>query len=337
MSDARAFFELTPERVLRAVEAAGLRCTGRCLALNSFENRVYDVELELDDDAEPARPPGANFRVVKFYRPGRWTPAQILEEHAFIRDLREAEIPAVGPVEFPDGGTLRAESESGILYSVFPKQGGRSPDELAPDQLRRIGRLLARMHVVGARRPAPHRLRLDVDTYGRANLEYLLKNSWIPVDFESRYRRAAEAIFAQVEPWFGGVETIRLHGDCHLGNLLWSSDGPYFVDFDDLVIGPPVQDLWLMMPGRDDEARRQWDALLEGYEEMREFDRRSLRLIEPLRSLRLIHYAAWVARRWDDPAFPRAFPEFNSHRYWRDQTEDLEQQLRVIVGQESGE
>jgi len=321
------FFSLTPDRVLAAVESAGFLCTGRCMALNSFENRVYDVELETD---ERPMTPSENHRVAKFYRPGRWNEDQILEEHRFIKDLIDAEIPAIAPLEFPEGGTLRKAPDSGIFYTLFPKVGGRAPDELTPDQLRWVGRLLARIHTVGGMREAKHRVQIGPDSYGRANLEFLLAKNWLPMDYLARYRDAANAIFAECDTLFLQFSNIRLHGDCHLGNLLWNKDGPFFLDFDDMVRGPAVQDLWLLMPGRDEIARASLNHLIEGYDEIRIFDRASLRLIEPLRALRLIHYAAWIARRWEDPAFPQAFPEFNSHRYWNDQAQDLEEQLRQI-------
>ena len=337
----RFFFELTPDRVLEAVEASGLRCTGRCAALNSFENRVYDVELEMDKDAPNAaeqRAHALNRRVVKFYRPGRWTREQILEEHEFLQQLVAAEIPAIAPLPFPSGETVRDTPVGGIISAIFPKVGGRAPDELTDDQLLRIGRLLARIHNVGASKPAQHRMKLTPDSYGISNLEFLLKGDWIPIDYRARYETAVRAICELVDPWFLETPAQRVHGDCHLGNLLWNNQGPFFLDFDDMVIAPPVQDVWMLVPGREDEDKRQRSVLLEGYEEMRTFDHTSLRLIEPLRALRFVHYTAWVARRWQDPAFPLAFPQFGSHRYWSDETDDLEEQLRMIqaLGQMDG-
>lgn len=334
------FFELTPDRVLDALEASGLRSTGRCMALNSFENRVYDIELE-PESAEAlgeavkaqgsATAAGGNRRVViKFYRPGRWSREQILEEHEFLSDLREAEIPAIAPLPFQDGTTLKA-TPSGIWYSVFPKVGARAPDEFTDEQLLRVGRLLGRVHNVGAAKKAKHRIEITPATYGWANLEYLLKN-WVPADFSARYETTVRKILKTSEPWFEGVATQRVHGDCHPGNLLLDGEGHFFfLDFDDMGVGPPAQDVWLLVPGRDRDSRAQRELLLEGYAEMRAFDRaRQLRLIEPLRAMRFIHYTAWIARRWEDPAFPAAFPEFNSHAYWADETADLEEQLRVI-------
>ncbi len=328
------FFELTPERVLDAVERAGILCTGRCLTLNSFENRVYEVEIESESPVD-ARAPG-NRRVVKFYRPGRWSQAQILEEHAFLAELVAQEIPVVEPLAFPDGSTLQ-RLDSGIFYTLFPKVGGRAPDELNDEALRRIGRLIARIHQVGRARAAPNRIELNPRTYGLANLDTLLSRDLVPMEFRDRYESAARDICAKTEPWFKETRSQRIHGDCHLGNLLFGNATTgselnwFLVDFDDFCMGPPVQDLWLLLPGRD---RQKLELLLEGYEEIGEFDRSTLRLIEPLRALRFIHYTGWVARRWDDPAFPQAFPQFGSYRYWKDETEDLERQWnRIRLGQ----
>jgi len=333
MMDHRAgyFFELTPDKVLQAVEASGLLCTGRCLALNSFENRVYDVELELDENAQE-RPLAAGRAVAKFYRPGRWSRQQILEEHQFLMDLAQAEIPVVAPLLFPDGQTLQQCGLSGgIFYALFPKVGGRAPDELSDDQLIRVGRLLGRIHNEGAARKAPSRLKLNTETYGTSNLEFLLEGNWIPVDFQKRYLTAVEKICQISRPWFSEIDSHRIHGDCHLGNLIWNDLGPFFLDFDDMVNGPAVQDIWLLVPGRDTQAQRQRQVLLQGYLQMREMDPRSFRLIEPLRALRFVHYTAWIARRWEDPAFPQAFPQFGTHQYWSSEVADLEEQLSLVL------
>lgn len=333
----RFFFELTPDRVLEAVEESGFRCTGLCIGLNSFENRVYEVELETDG-APPSKASErlANRRIVKFYRPGRWTREQILEEHLFIQDLNEAEIPAVAPLRFPDGATLRQTPGSGIWYTLFPKIGGRAPDELDADQLVRIGRLLGRMHGVGAARAAVHRVEIGPETYGRANLKFLSDGDWVPAELRTRFADVVSAICEAAAGLFAGVAMHRIHGDCHLGNLLWSERGPFFVDFDDMLRGPAVQDLWLLIPGRDEGAREKLELMLSGYEEMRGFDRRTLRLVEPLRALRFVHFCAWIARRWEDPAFPLAFPQFGTPRYWNELTLDLEEQLRLIRPEGAG-
>lgn len=337
----RYFFELTPDRVLEAVESLGLRCSGRCTALNSFENRVYEIELEEDEEMNDrsASAVFARRRVVKFYRPGRWTREQILEEHEFLLDLQKSEIPVVAPIEFSKGEdtqakqTLHVAKESGIYYALFPKVGGRAPDELQDDQLRWIGRLLARIHSVGALKSAPYRIEINAENYGRKNLRTLLDGNWIPLEFAARYEKTVTEICLLTEKLFSRLPATaihRIHGDCHLGNLLWNQNGPFFLDFDDMVRGPAVQDIWLLVPGRDEESIRQRQVLLAGYEEMREFDDSTLKLIEPLRALRFVHYSAWIARRWDDPAFPAAFPQFGSHRYWQDQVHDLELQLELI-------
>ncbi len=327
------FFQLTPERVLEAVEASGLLCTGRCIAMNSFENRVYDVELEGNDGSSLS----SSRRIAKFYRPERWTPEQILEEHQFLADLQEAEIPAIAPIPFPNGKTLHCIADSKIWYVLFPKVGGRAIDELSDEQLVRVGRLLGRMHNVGAARKSSHRISLDTRTYGYSNLEFLLKNSWIPPEFVGRYESTVRQICEISAPLLEAIPYQRIHGDCHFGNLLWNQNGPFFLDFDDMVFGPEVQDIWLLVPGRDDEATRRRNVLIEGYQEIRDWNPASIRLIESLRALRIVHYTAWIAKRWNDPAFPLAFPQFNTHTYWQTELAALEDQLRFIrqEGEES--
>lgn len=324
------FYELTPERILEAVEAAtGLRCTGRCLALNSMENRVYEVEIEIADESA-VKSRFDHFRVVKFYRPGRWTKEQILEEHTFLADVTAADIAVAAPLPFPDGSTLRKVSGSEIWCAVFPKIGGRSPDELNDDDLERIGRLLARLHNVGKSKPAAHRLKLTPELYGLQNLRFLYDQGFLPLELRDYYKQVVEEICTLVTPWFQAADYQRIHGDCHFGNILWAATGPCLLDFDDMVMGPCVQDLWLILPGRDEETRRQLQVLLSAYEQMRSFDRETLRLIEPLRALRFVHYSAWIARRWQDPAFQRTFPQFNTPGYWNEQLSDLREQLSVI-------
>lgn len=332
----RFFFELTPEKVLGAVESLGFVCTGRCMALNSMENRVYEIEIEVPSDA-PLKSPSERFRVAKFYRPGRWSQEQILEEHEFLLDLQEDEVPVVAPLRLPDpvhGPTLHQMKDSGIWFALFQKMGGRSVDELNDTQVERLGRLLGRIHAVGARKKAQHRIELTPTVYGTNNLEFLLSQKMVPADLEARYCQAVEKICVLSAPWFAHAmekgQYQRIHGDCHFGNILWNDRGPFFLDFDDCVRGPCVQDLWLVQPGRDEEARRQFAILLEAYEQMRDFDRRSLRLIEPLRALRFVHFSAWIAKRWDDASFPAHFPHFGTHKYWQEQVADLEDQLSLI-------
>ena len=305
-----SFFALTPDRVLDAVEVGGLRCTGRCLPLRAFENRVYEVELE--DERR---------LVVKFYRPGRWSRETILDEHAFLADVAAAEVPAVAPLDLGTGVTL-GEIE-GISYAAFPKIRGRTLDELDAPNRRRIGRTIGRMHAVGAARDAPHRPHLDVQRYVHEPLEVLLKGDFIPGTLAPRYRDVALHLADAVSKPLAAARTQRIHGDLHMGNLLWTSDGPVLVDFDDCLVGPPVQDLWLLARGDSEDARRERGDLIEGYELFREFDRSSLALCEPLRALRIIHMSGWIARRWDDPSFPQAFPNFRDHRYWMQEYEAL--------------
>ncbi|NDC38563.1 MAG: serine/threonine protein kinase [Proteobacteria bacterium] len=293
-----------------------------------MENRVYEVEIETADEA-PADP-ASRFRIVKFYRPGRWSQEQILEEHQFLSDLAAQEVPACAPLSFTDGSTLKLAPEINIWYAVFPKVRGRAPEELSDEQLAWMGRLLARLHLVGAQRPAPNRLCLTPEQYGLKNLEFLERSKTLPMESASAYSTAVKEICRLSEPLFRGIATQRIHGDCHQGNILWGASGPFFVDFDDMVTGPCVQDLWLIVPGRDTEAKIQMDILLEGYEQMRSFDRRELRLIEPLRALRYIHFSAWIARRWQDPYFQRTFTQFGTNAYWEGQLADLREQLELI-------
>ena len=313
------FFALTPDRVLEAVEVGGLRCTGRCLPLRAFENRVYEIELE--DERR---------LIVKFYRPGRWSRETILDEHAFLLDLAAAEIPAVAPLDLGNGRTLN-EIE-GIHYAAFPKVRGRTLDELDAEGRRRIGRTIGRLHAVGAARDAPHRPRLDVQRYVHEPLEVLAKGDFIPGTLGPRYRDVALRIADAVAGPLAAARVQRIHGDLHMGNILWATDGPVLVDFDDCLVGPPVQDLWLLARGDSEEARRARADLLEGYELFREFDRATLALCEPLRALRIVHMSGWIARRWEDPSFPPAFPNFREHRYWMQEYEELIAIAEALAG-----
>lgn len=315
------FFSLTPDALLDAVEAAlghGARATGRCFTLNSLENRVYDLELEEDRRV-----------VAKFYRPGRWSRAAILQEHTLLAELVEAEVPVVAPLPLADGSTLMA-LPSGILFAIFPRVVGRCLQELDDLQLLQIGRLLGRLHNVAAAGTADERPILSPRTYGEPALAGLLASGFVDEQVKASYEQTARALLQAAEPLWNGVALHRLHGDCHLGNLLWQDSRPFFLDFDDLVSGPAVQDVWMVVRGRDEEAVRQRDLLLTGYEQMRAFDRRTLRLIEPLRGLRLIHYAAWVAKRFADPIFPRTFPHFPSYQHWADELQALRETLAYI-------
>lgn len=308
------FLGLTPDKVLAAVERAGFATRPLCYPLNSFENRVYEVELA-----------DGNRVIAKFYRPGRWSRDQILEEHSFLRELAEEEVPVAPPLPFASGESL--ESIDNIFYGLFERRGGRAPDELDDELTARLGMLTGRLHSVGARRDAPSRWRLGGDHWVREPLAWLAANGNVPADSWGRFRAAAEKIAEVADRGLAGVETHRLHGDLHLGNVLLRDGRLRLLDFDDLCVGPAVQDLWLAHPGRDDatwEKRRVW---IEGYERFRLFDRSTLALIESLRGLRMVHYAAWLARRYHDPAFQRAWPEFGSDEYWRRTATDLEEQV----------
>jgi Ser/Thr protein kinase RdoA (MazF antagonist) len=296
--------------VLDAVEVGGLRCTGRCLPLRAFENRVYEVEL--DDERR---------LVIKFHRPGRWSRETILEEHAFLAELAAAEIPVVPPLDLGTGTTLG--EIDGIFYSVFPKVRGRIMDELDAERRRLIGRTIGRMHAVGAARGARHRPRLDVQRYVHEPLEALAAGKCMPDNLLPRYRDVALRIAAATAPRLAAAKPQRIHGDLHWGNVLWTSEGPVLVDFDDMLVGPPVQDLWLLARGDSEEARREREDLLAGYELFREFDRSTLALAEPLRALRIIYMSGWIARRYDDPAFPVAFPTFRLASYWMAEYEEI--------------
>jgi Ser/Thr protein kinase RdoA (MazF antagonist) len=325
------FYSLTPEKILEAVESTGLRCSGRCLTLNSMENRVYEVELELSDqEIEALTSRSERFRIVKFYRPGRWTREQIEEEHQFLFDLEQADIPVISPLKTSSGDSVSELPGLGIYFTVFPKCGGRSPDELSDEQLLWLGRLLARMHIVGASREARSRITISPESYGRQSVQILKQKRVVPLEFETSYFRTVEQAIELIEPLFKNLAIHRVHGDCHFGNILWGDLGPFFVDFDDMVNGPAVQDMWLITGGRDQETVRQRNLLFEGYEQIRHFDRSSARLIEPLRFLRMTHFNAWIAKRWEDPAFQRSFPYFPSNNHWSSETAAAEEMLRII-------
>ncbi|GAB5098575.1 serine/threonine protein kinase [Caballeronia sp. LP006] len=322
-SEAPPFAGLAPERVLDALDSvlipAGKRTDGRLLALNSYENRVYQAGLE---DGPPI--------VAKFYRPGRWSDAAILEEHAFVATLTEREIPAV-PALSLEGATLH-EFE-GFRFSVFERRGGRAPDLDGRDTLEWLGRFIGRIHAVGGIEPYRERPTLDIQTFGYEPREFLLTHRFVPDDVREAYERVVDMALEGVAQCFeraGDVRHLRLHGDCHPSNVLWTDAGPHFVDFDDSRMGPAVQDLWLLLPGDRAEASRALADLLAGYEDFCDFDSRELHLIEALRTLRLIHYAAWLARRWNDPAFPAAFPWFNTQRYWEERILELREQVGAM-------
>lgn len=320
------FYSLTPDRILDAVESVGLRCTGRVLALNSMENRVYEVEIENANAATPSD----RFKVVKFYRPLRWSREEILAEHQFLLECRQQEINVVEPVLDDGGESLRELDGDGIFFAVFAKHGGRLVDELTDDQLERLGYVLGRLHNVGAAHDASARPKLTVQYYALDPLQYLRENDLIPPNFVDRYRKLVEEICEFAEPLFEKSSFQRIHGDCHVGNIVWRDDNPTMMDFDDFLHGPPVQDFWLLLPGRVSAAERELDILLNAYEQLRPFDRGTLSLVEPLRALRMIRFTGWIAKRRDDPAFTRVFEDFGSERYWGEQIVALDEQLTVM-------
>ena len=319
LSDSIPFAGLTPERILDAVESVGFRCDGTLMALNSYENRVWQIGIE---DSAPV--------IAKFYRPGRWSDAQIGEEHAFTAAMLADELPVVAPLVIA-GKSLSAHG--GFRFSVFPKQGGRAPEFGEPQILEWMGRLMARIHMVGARAPFAVRETLDIQHFGVDSRDWLLANRVIPEELEPVWRGVADQALEGVRHCYaraGQVQYLRLHGDCHAGNVLWTRDGPHFVDFDDARMGPAIQDLWMLLSGDADEMGRQFGHVLAGYETFREFDDRELQLIEALRTLRLMHHSAWLARRWNDPAFPAAFPWFATNRYWEERILELREQIAIM-------
>ena len=333
--DTHPFATLTPDFVLDALASLGLVGDGRLMTLNSYENRVYLAHLESGTPFVDEH----RAVVLKFYRPGRWSTEQIKEEHEFTLELIEAEVPVVGPLTV-DGRTLH--EYEGFHFSVSPRRGGRSPELSDGETLEWIGRFLARLHQVGSRANFVHRPAVDLASYGTQPREWLLANNHIPLEVERAWADISQQALDAVASFdglsganAGKLKSLRLHADCHAGNILWTpaeqpGGGPHFVDMDDCRSGPAVQDLWMLLSGERTERQQQLGALVDGYEQMREFDRRELALIEPLRTLRMIHYSAWVARRWEDPAFPVAFSGFGTPDYWRGQIHTMAEQLEAM-------
>lgn len=325
---------LTPERVLDAVESVGYWSDARIFPLNSYENRVYQVGIE---EGQPL--------IAKFYRPDRWSREQIAEEHSFTRDLHDAHIPVVPPLTNDDGETIHwldltdkqgaddqsaddtgGPKNSGFWFTLFARKGGHAPELDNLDNLYVLGRTIGRIHLLGSSQPFVTRPDLDVTTFGHNSRQLLLQGKWLPADYASDYQQVTEEILALIEQRFAelsGVNKIRLHCDCHPGNILWRDDAPHFVDFDDCRTGPAIQDLWMLISGDRNQQQRQLIEIIEGYEEFQPFDRRELALIEPLRALRIMHYSAWLARRWQDPTFPLHFPWFNTESYWMEHLMEL--------------
>jgi Ser/Thr protein kinase RdoA (MazF antagonist) len=329
--------QLTPDVVLDAMASVGLWGDGRLVALSSYENRVYQAGLEAGPGGDTAL---GQKVVLKFYRPGRWSDAQILEEHQFADELLAAEVPMVAALKLPtsSGPQASLHHHGGFAFSVSPWRGGRRPELQDASVLEWIGRFLARIHAVGAARAFVHRPALNLQSFGHDCAKLLLAGDHLPLDVASRWHSAfAEAMQVAQGVWddAGAVQQLRLHGDCHPGNILWTPEGsagagPHFVDLDDARMGPAVQDLWMLLSGDRAQQLQQLGALLDGYETLRELDRRELVLIEVLRTLRLIHYSAWLAQRWRDPIFPINFPWFGSRDYWQGQVDILIEQTEAM-------
>jgi Ser/Thr protein kinase RdoA (MazF antagonist) len=313
------FDRLTPDFILDAIEARGWLCDGRMLALNSYENRVYQVGIEESDPI-----------IAKFYRPGRWSREQILEEHAFSFDLARHELPAVVPLLNREGSSL--VHYEGFDIALFERRGGHSAEPDYGNNLSILGRLLARMHRVGASQRFERRPKLDLDSYARESAE-LISRQFMPTELLTAYRTLSDDLIDLMQRRIGetdGVQLIRVHGDCHSGNILWRDDTPHFVDFDDARMAPAVQDIWMLLSGEIQEQQRQMRKILDAYLEFNDFNFAELNLVEVLRTLRIMHYSAWLARRWEDPAFPRSFPWFNTTRYWEEHILELREQFAAL-------
>lgn len=318
-NESHPYDALTPDRIIDAVEAQGFRSDARILALNSYENRVYQVGLE---DAAPL--------IAKFYRPARWSDQQILEEHRFTLELAELEIPVVPPMGDSAGDTLFHHGE--FRLALYRRQGGHAPELDQLDNLVVLGRFLGRIHAAGQLDRFAHRPAVDLQSYGIDSYHFLREQRFLPMELEASYNSLCEDLIARLEQRLSEVDyrSIRLHGDCHPGNILWRDDAPHFVDFDDARSGPAVQDLWMLLSGDREQQSLQMQKLLQGYEQFCAFDLAELRLVECMRTLRIMHYAAWLARRWSDPAFPRNFPWFNTQRYWAEHILELREQLAAL-------
>ncbi len=324
-SDTRYFYELDPNQVLNCIDILGLETTGRVLTLNSMENRVYEIEIYDNNNAS-----ATSFVVAKFYRPGRWSKEQILDEHNFLCELFDEELNVIAPISI-GGKTLFYNEELRIFYCLFPKKGGRIPDEMNEQKLEELGRLIARVHNIGARSKASHRLTINPTSFGLDNLEIIRESKHLPENFRQPIIDIIKRNCDSMYKHFENITNHRIHGDAHRSNIIYrENEGAYLVDFDDMLNGPAVQDIWLMVPGSDDYAKKNRSILLENYEQFRDFDYRTLNLIEPLRALRFIHFSAWMSKRYDDPAFVAAFPYFGSDKYWSELLNDLRVQLDLI-------
>ena len=320
----QTFHNLGPDDILNSVEELGYKTTGRVLQLNSMENRVYEVEVDLDT---PSDNPSDSFLIIKFYRPGRWNKEQILEEHEFLFDLNENDIDAIAPHKYQEKSLFEYKN---LYYCLFPKRAGRAVDEWTEELVPIMGRMLARLHNIGAQKKAQHRLNLDIDTFGVKNLEYILSSNYLPKEYIENYQTTCEMIFKLASPLFENINVQRVHGDCHHGNVLRRDLVPFLIDFDDMSIAPRVQDIWMITPGRDQYSMELRDKLLDAYVEMSDFNFKELKLIESLRALRMIHFSSWIAHRFEDESFKRAFPTYGTHQYWEKEIYDLKEQIGFI-------
>jgi len=318
-SSTHPYDALTPDVILDAVETYGVHCTGELLALNSYENRVYRVGTE---EQGPL--------AVKFYRPGRWSDDAILEEHRFTLMLEEHEIPVVAPMRDRDGSSLNTFSD--FRFALFPWQPGRVPELNHPDDFAIVGRYLGRLHALGKTESFRHRPTITIEAFGIDAVSWIREHGFIPAHLEAAYDSLTEQLLKVIGDRFAStsVSNIRLHGDCHLSNILWTDTGPHIVDFDDCRMGPAVQDLWMLLAGEREDQEQQLANVLAGYNQFCDFSTTQLNLIESLRTLRMLHYSAWLAKRWDDPAFPFAFPWFNTTRYWEEHILSLREQQAAL-------
>ncbi len=318
-TDTHAFDQLTPDFIMDAVESLGYRCDCRILTLNSYENRVYQVGIE---EEQPL--------IVKFYRPDRWSREQILEEHSFSQELADHELPVVAPLVHCSGTTLH--DYKGFMFSLSPRKGGQAPELDNLEHLEIIGRLLGRIHLIGSTHPFQYRPKLDSRSHGHDCVAFVSEN-FIPIEYKESYLSLTRDILQRIDECFNrlsGIRFIRTHGDCHSGNMLWRDNLPNFVDFDDARMAPAIQDFWMLLSGSNDQQRQQLDKILNAYHQFYDFNPLELQLIEPLRTLRMIYYSAWLARRWDDPAFPRTFPWFNTMQYWGEHILELREQMAAL-------
>ena len=318
-SNKHPFDILQPDFILNAIESIGFECDGRVTALNSYENRVYQIGVE---DADPV--------IAKFYRPQRWSNQQIQEEHDYCFELADAELPVVPPFRNQENVSLFEFGE--FRFSLYPRKGGRAPELDNMENLFILGRFLGRIHMVGSAKSYQHRPSLNSQLYGHDSVAYL-KHNFIPADLLSNFDSITNELLVCIDEIFdnaGDLTAIRVHGDCHIGNMLWRDELPHFIDFDDSRMAPAVQDIWMLLSGDQREQKIQLSEIIEGYNEFSEFNTNELVLIESLRTLRMLYFSAWLARRWDDPAFPLGFPWFNTRKYWEDYIVSLNEQANLL-------